>query len=140
MLQKKRGVRRAYGFSRYISSETNFHRADSRRGVASKSQKQFRTDLLAAGGGEWWLVRSAHAGMTALLLSGVEFCRRWKPPRLEPWEGPFADLTRRLPQEPDVAAERAAARRRWRERQAGLASGPVARRDQSTRVANEPPP
>jgi len=53
----------------------------------------------------------------ALHLSGVVFRRRWKPPRLKPWEGPFADPTRRLPQAPDVAARRRAARRRWRERQ-----------------------
>jgi hypothetical protein len=26
--------------------------------------------------------------------------------RLKPWEGPFADLTQRLPQAPEVAAER----------------------------------
>jgi hypothetical protein len=37
--------------------------------------------------------------------------------RLKPWEGPFADLTQRLPQAPEVAAERNAARKRWRERQ-----------------------
>jgi hypothetical protein len=32
-------------------------------------------------------------------------------------EGPFADPTQRLPQAPDVAAQRRAARRRWRVRQ-----------------------
>ena len=53
----------------------------------------------------------------ALHLSGVVFRRQWKPPRLEPWEGPFADPTQRLPQAPDVAARRRAARRRWRVRQ-----------------------
>jgi hypothetical protein len=37
-------------------------------------------------------------------------------PRLKPWEGPFADPRRRLPQAPDVAAQRRAARRRWRMR------------------------
>src|SRR5262249_30712151 len=52
-----------------------------------------------------------------LHLSGVVFRRHWKPPRLQPWEGPFADPTRRLPQAPDVAARRRAARRRWRARQ-----------------------
>ena len=45
-------------------------------------------------------------------LSGVVFRRKWQPAQLKPWEGPFAD-----PQEPRVAAERAAARKRWRERQ-----------------------
>ena len=53
----------------------------------------------------------------ALHLSGVVFRRQWKPPRLRPWEGPFADPTQRLPQAPDVAARRRAARRRWRARQ-----------------------
>jgi hypothetical protein len=47
----------------------------------------------------------------ALHLSGVVFRRKWKPPRLKLWEGPFAD-TQRLPQHPSVAAERAAARKR----------------------------
>lgn len=27
--------------------------------------------------------------MMALHLSGVVFRRKWKPPRLKPWEGPF---------------------------------------------------
>jgi hypothetical protein len=45
----------------------------------------------------------------ALHLSGVVFRRRWKPPQLKPWEGPFADPMRRLPQAPDVAARRRAA-------------------------------
>ena len=31
--------------------------------------------------------------MMALHLSGVVSRRRWKPPRLKPWEGPFADPT-----------------------------------------------
>ena len=53
----------------------------------------------------------------AMHLSGVVFRRRWKPPRLKPWEGPFADPAQRLPQAPDVAARRRAARRRWRESQ-----------------------
>ena len=58
----------------------------------------------------------------ALHLSGVVFRRRWKPPRLKPWEGPFADPTQRLPQAPDVAALRRAARRRWRARQRARAA------------------
>ena len=61
----------------------------------------------------------------ALHLSGVVLCRPWKPPRLK-WEGPFAGPTQRLPQAPEVA-ERAVARKRWRERQ----------RTQSTRLAAE---
>src|SRR5262249_8173149 len=80
-----------------------------------KMQKQVRVELLPAGA-TWWMARSARAAMMALHLSGVVFRRRWKPPRLRPWEGPFADPTQRLPQAPDVAARRRAARRRWRER------------------------
>jgi hypothetical protein len=33
--------------------------------------------------------------------------RRWKPPQLKHWEGPFADPHERLPRAPEVAAERA---------------------------------
>jgi hypothetical protein len=87
----------------------------SRAGVASKAQKQIRLEMLPAGA-DWWLVRSARAALMALHLSGVVFRRKWKPPRLKPWEGPFADPHRRLPQAPDVAAHRRAARRRWRAR------------------------
>jgi hypothetical protein len=76
-----------------------------------------RAQLVPAGA-DWHLVRSARAALMALHLSGVIFRRRWKPPRLRPWEGPFADPTQRLPQAPDVAAQRRAARRRWRVREA----------------------
>ena len=92
----------------------------SRAGVATKAQKQVRVELLSAGA-TWWMARSARAALMALHLSGVVFRRKWKPPRLKPWEGPFADPTRRLPQAPDVAAERAAARKRWRLRQTNRA-------------------
>jgi hypothetical protein len=34
----------------------------------------------------------------ALHLSGVVFRRKWKPPQLKPWEGPFANPNQRLPQ------------------------------------------
>jgi len=33
----------------------------------------------------------SRAALMALHLSGVVFRRRWKSPRLKPWEGPFAD-------------------------------------------------
>ena len=88
----------------------------SRAGVASKAQKQICAKLKLAGA-DWYLARSARAALMALNLSGVVFRRKWKPPRLKPWEGPFADPTLRLPQAPDVAARRRAARRRWRTRQ-----------------------
>jgi hypothetical protein len=87
----------------------------SRGGVASKIQKQIRALLLPAGA-DWHLVRSARAALMALRLSGVVFRQRWKPPRLKPWEGPFADPHQQLPQAPDVAARRRAARRRLRVR------------------------
>src|SRR5262249_4827076 len=81
----------------------------------SKAQKQIRTELLPAGA-TWWMARSARAALMALHLSGVVFRRRWKPPRLKLWEGPFADPHQQLPQAPDVAARRRAGRRRWRAR------------------------
>src|SRR5215470_3143596 len=87
-----------------------------RAGVASKAHKQIRAKLKPAGA-DWWLARSARAALMALHLSGVVFRRKWKPPRLKLWEGPFAD-TQRLPQHPSVAAKRAAARKRWRLRHA----------------------
>jgi hypothetical protein len=62
------------------------------------------------------MARSARAAMMALHLEGVVFRRNWKPPRLRPWEGPFVGTEKRLPQHPQVANERRAARRRWRER------------------------
>lgn len=87
----------------------------SRGGVASKTQKQFRLEVLAAGG-VWWMARSVRAALMALQRSGVQFCRPWEPPSLADWEGPFADPDQRLPQAPEVAARRREERRRWRER------------------------
>jgi len=58
----------------------------------------------------------------ALHRSRVPFRRKWEPPQLPDWEGPFANPTRKLPQAPDVAAERTAARKRWRERQRARAA------------------
>jgi hypothetical protein len=117
IFQKKRGVRSGIAdvFVLY-SGPPIFIELKSRAGVATKAQKQVRVELLSAGA-TWWMARSARAAMMALHLSGVVFRRRWKPPRLKPWEGPFADPTQRLPQAPDVAARRRTARRRWRARQ-----------------------
>jgi hypothetical protein len=117
IFQKKRGVRSGIPdvFVLYLGRPI-FVELKSRVGVATKVQKQVRVELLPAGA-TWWMARSARAAMMALHLSGVVFRRRWKPPRLRPWEGPFPDPTRRLPQAPDVAARRRAARRRWRVRQ-----------------------
>ena len=117
VFQKKRGVRSGVPdvFVLY-RGKSIFLELKSRRGVASKAQKQIRLEMLPAGA-VWWMARSARAALMALHLSGVVFQRRWKPPQLRPWEGPFADPTRRLPQAPDVAAQRRAARQRWRSRQ-----------------------
>ena len=117
LFQKRRGVRSGLPDVLVIFRQKPiFVELKSRAGVATKSQKQVRVEQLPAGA-TWWMARSARAAMMALHLSGVVFCRHWKPSRLKPWEGPFADPTRRLPQAPDVAARRRAARRRWRARQ-----------------------
>jgi Holliday junction resolvase-like predicted endonuclease len=52
----------------------------SRRGVASKAQKQTRDEMLPAGA-EWWMVRSARAAMTALRRAGVQWRERHKRAR-----------------------------------------------------------
>jgi hypothetical protein len=118
-LQKRRGVRSGLPDLLVIFQQKPgrlllvFVELKSRAGVASKAQKQIRLEMLPAGA-TWWLARSARAALMALHLSGVVFRRKWKPPRLKPWEGPFSDPAQRLPQAPDVAARRLAARRRWR--------------------------
>ena len=117
IFQKKRGVRSGIPDVFVLNcGRPVFVEIKSRAGVATKAQKQMRVELLSAGA-TWWMARSARAAVMALHLSGVVFRRQWKPPRLRPWEGPFADPTQRLPQAPDVAAQRRAARRRWRVRQ-----------------------
>ena len=115
--QKRRGVRSGLPDVLVIFCQKPiFVELKSRAGIATKAQKQLRLEMLPAGA-VWYMARSARAALVALHLAGVVFRRRWKPPRLKPWEGPFADPTRRLPQAPDVAARRRAARRRWRPRQ-----------------------
>jgi hypothetical protein len=122
MYQKRRGVRSGLPDvlvlyrrkpSRRSPPVAVFVELKSKPGIATKAQKQIYGELLPAGA-KWWLARSARAALTALHRSGVAFRRSWDPPRLECWEGPFVDPTRRLPQ----AAERAAATRRRRARQA----------------------
>ena len=122
IFQKRRGVRSGLPDVQVIwRGKPIFVELKSRAGVASKTQKKIRLEMLPAGA-DWWLTRSARAALMALHLSGVVFRRRWKPPRLKPWEGPFADPNQRLPQAPDVAALRRAARRRWRARQRARAA------------------
>jgi hypothetical protein len=134
MHQKRRGVRSGLPdvFVMYRHGTDTiviFIELKSRRGVASRVQKQIRLEVLPVGA-EWWMARSARAAMMALHLSGVVFKQPWNPPKLQPWEGPFPDPNKRLPQHPRVAAERRAARQRWRKRQrASKAAKPVAARD-----------
>jgi hypothetical protein len=146
MYQKRRGVRSRLPDvpvlyrrkpSRRCPPRVVFVELKSRRGVATKAQKQIYAEMLPAGA-KWWLARSARAALTALHRSGVAFRQLWKPPRLEPWEGPFADPTRRLPQAPEVAAERNAATRRRRARQAVRERAAAALAEQS--LARQPTP
>lgn len=87
----------------------------SRRGVASKTQKQVRTELIAAGA-VWWMARSANAALMALQGSEVPMRAPWTPQPLQPWEGPFDNPHQSLPQHPEVAARRREEQRRYRER------------------------
>jgi hypothetical protein len=121
MLQKKRGVKSGLPdvivlFRHGTGIVVVFIELKSRRGIASKAQKQTRLEMLPAGA-KWRMVRTARAGLTALYREGAPFRRKWTPPKkLEPWEGPFENPHVRLPQHPDVARERAAAQQRYRER------------------------
>jgi hypothetical protein len=51
----------------------------------------------------WFLVRTSRAALAALHRSGVPLVN-WKPPQLEPHEGPFSDPTRRLLRAPEATA------------------------------------
>ena len=57
---------------RIDDAEPIFVELKSRAGVASKTQKQVRVELVLAGA-VWWLALSADAGLMALHLSGVVF-------------------------------------------------------------------
>jgi hypothetical protein len=121
VFQRRRGVRSGLPDVVVIQQQPErllvvFCEVKSRAGSASKAQKQVRAELLPAGA-EWWMARSARAALVALHRSGVVFRRPWTPPQLEPWEGPFADPHERMPQAPEVAAQRRATTRAWRERQ-----------------------
>lgn len=134
MLQRRRGVKSGLPDLLVIAcGKPIFVELKSRRGVASEAQKQVRAEMLPAGA-EWWLARTARAAMMALQLSGVVFRRSWKPPRLAPWEGPFADPTVPLPQHPRVKEERRLAQKRWRERHKAAR---VAQAEAATEVARD---
>jgi hypothetical protein len=116
LLQKKRGVRSGLPDVMVIIPQRSiFIEVKSPSGRASHSQKQVRDEVLAVGC-QWWMARSARAALVALHRSGVEFRRPWKPPSLQPWEGPFTGAERRLPQHPAVAARQREYARCWRER------------------------
>jgi hypothetical protein len=122
LLQKRRGTRAGLPDLLVIwRGEIAFVELKSCRGLASKAQKQVRDELLSVGVKWWWLARSPRACMLALHRSGVPLVK-WKPPKkIERWEGPFQNPHARLPQHPRVAAERRAARKRWRLRQTNRA-------------------
>jgi hypothetical protein len=106
LFQKRRGVRSGLpDVLVLVRRAGSFIELKSRRGVASKVQKELRLEILPTGA-LWWMARSARAAMMALSLSGVVFRRKWERPRLQPWEGPFPDPTQRLPQHPRVALQK----------------------------------
>ena len=144
IFQKKRGVRCGLPdvmvlYRHATGTVVIFIELKSRRGVASKVQKQLRLEMLPAGA-VWWMARSARAALVALYRSGVSFPNKWHcPQRLEPWEGPFADPMVRLPQHPQVARERNGAKARYRARlrarKVALAPAEAAERGEQARHA-----
>jgi hypothetical protein len=118
LLQKRRGVRAGLPDLMIVVNwkPPVFIEMKSKRGVPSAAQKRVFAELRAMGA-DVYLARSAAAALEALRRSNVPFRRRWEPPPLAAWEGPFSDPHQRLPQHPEVAAQRRAAQRAWRERQ-----------------------
>jgi hypothetical protein len=97
-------------------------------GRCSEAQRAVREALLRVGA-DWWVCKSAHAAMGALVQSGVKFrdiarsdgsVERWRQPELEPLEVPRRDPAERRPQHAAVVAQRREAARRRRERQRAL--------------------
>ena len=117
LLQKRRGVRSGLPDTMVVyRRRAVFVELKSKAGVASKSQKQVRAELVAAGA-RWWMARSVRAALTALHRSGVPFRAPWKPPAdLRDWEGPFTGEEKRAPQHPLVREKQREACRRWREK------------------------
>jgi len=115
-LAKKRGVKPGLADIMVVhGGRVVFVEMKSPAGVPSRSQRQVCKEVRAAGA-DWYCVRSATAALVALRLSNVPFRREWKPPELQAWQGPFTDPDKRLPQAPEVAAQRREAQRAWRER------------------------
>jgi hypothetical protein len=93
-------------------------------GKCTSAQREVRKSLLRSGC-RWFECRSANAAMVAIAACGVRFrtiihadgtVERWKKPRLADWEKPRSDPSEPRPPHPEVAAQRRAARQRWRER------------------------
>jgi hypothetical protein len=120
LLQKRRGVRAGLPDLMVVVNwkPPVFIEMKSKRGVPSAAQRRVFAELRATGA-DVYLARTAAAALEALRRSNVPFCRPWESPQLQPWEGPFScsDPNQRLPQHPEVAAQRRAAQRAWRERQ-----------------------
>jgi hypothetical protein len=124
LLQKRRGVRAGLPDLMIVvnSKPPVFIEMKSKRGVPSAAQRRVFAELRAMGA-DVYLARSAAAALEALRRSNVPFRRPWEPPQLQPYEGPFSfsdpnsDPNQRLPQHPEVAAQRREAQRAWRERQ-----------------------
>ncbi len=116
--QRRRGVRSGIPDVMVVfRGRLIFIELKSRSGIASKAQREVRTELLKAGAGTYWLARGACAAMVALCKEGVVFRRPWTPPQLAVWQDPFTGAERELPQSPETAAQRRAAVRRRRARQ-----------------------
>jgi hypothetical protein len=96
-MRRKRGVRAGtpdnlvLHCGRFVAIELK-----SPTGTLSPTQREARLKILA-GGGLWWLCKSANSAMWALAESGVRFrevahndgsVERWEQPDLEPWEIP----------------------------------------------------
>jgi hypothetical protein len=122
-LQKKRGIKAGitdFVVLHFVKREKRtipiFLELKSKAGNVTRAQRQIRVELVKVGC-SWWMCRTARSALTALHIENVPFRRRWKKPRLAKWEGPFNGTELRLPQHPQVAAERRAAQQRYRQSQ-----------------------
>jgi hypothetical protein len=100
------------------------------RGRVTPVQKQVRAELMPTGA-RWYMARTAQAALAAISREGAPFRKAWTPAQLEPWQGPFENLTR-LPQCSVVTAERREEKRRYRLRKEireREAAQPAAERD-----------
>jgi hypothetical protein len=96
----------------------------SKGGRCTPSQRAAREALLRAGA-DWFECRSANAVMQAVREAGVPLnmiahgdgIECWRQPELAPWEVPRRDPAEPRPSAPEIAGQRRAAQRAWRERQ-----------------------